>query len=200
MPYAGLATGMALCALISSPAWAQTQAECPTAVPPRRLVRRVRPPRLYLAILDCGMSQPGRCCRKAGGPSALYRTNWDRKEAFSDISNFRATVRIRRLGPLSRSSASIDAQRRIDADRRPVRSGGAPMDDPFINQEWQTGFGDVNIGGKINMTSPWRQQRATFALRAVIKIPTSDTDNGIGTGKLDFFFDGDRQRRSIPQG
>jgi outer membrane protein OmpA-like peptidoglycan-associated protein len=120
---------------------------------------------------------------------SFYRTNWDREEAFSDISNFRGTVA---FGIADRVElfGSIDAQRRIDADRRPVRSGGTPMDDPLLFQQWATGFGDMRIGGKVNFTAPWRQQPAAFGARAFVKIPTSDDDEGLGTGKADFVIDG----------
>jgi peptidoglycan-associated lipoprotein len=117
-----------------------------------------------------------------------YRTNWDRKEAFSDISNFRATFA---FGATDRLEVfgNVDLQRRIDADRRPVRAGGTPMDDPYIFQPWGTGIGDVRIGAKFNITAPYRQQAAAFAIRGGLKLPTSDTDEGLGTGKLDVFAD-----------
>jgi hypothetical protein len=117
-----------------------------------------------------------------------YRTNWDRKEAFSDISNFRVTFgygasdRVELFG-------NLDVQRRIDADRRPVRAGGTPMDDPRIFQGWGTGFGDVRIGAKFNLTAPHRQQPAAFAIRTLVKLPTADEDEGLGTGKVDFMAD-----------
>jgi outer membrane protein OmpA-like peptidoglycan-associated protein len=117
-----------------------------------------------------------------------YRTNWDRKEAFSDISNFRATFA---FGATDRLEVfgNVDLQRRIDADRRPVRAGGTPMEEPYINQQWGTGIGDIRIGGKFNLAAPWRQQAAAFAIRGGLKIPTSDTDEGLGTGKMDAFVD-----------
>jgi outer membrane protein OmpA-like peptidoglycan-associated protein len=182
-----LATGIALCALISSHAWAQvTQTAQPS--PPADTATR---PATTTVQGDTGLwyVPTGEVLPQGRWSFSLYRTNWDRKEAFSDISNFRGTFA---FGATDRFEffGSIDAQRRIDADRRPVRAGGTPMDDPFINDGWQTGFGDIRIGGKFNFGAPWRENPAAVALRAVVKIPTSDTDEGVGTGKLDFFIDG----------
>jgi outer membrane protein OmpA-like peptidoglycan-associated protein len=117
-----------------------------------------------------------------------YRTNWDRTEAFTDISNFRgtwafgATDRVEIFG-------SVDFQRRIDADRRPVRAGGTPMDDPYVHQQWATGFGDISVGGKFNLMAPYRQQPAAVAIRAMMKLGTSATDEGLGTGAFDLLAD-----------
>src|SRR5687768_3985442 len=139
-----LATGLALCALFSSHAWAQTPGS-QTQSPPADTETR---PATTTVLGDTGLwyVPTGEVLPRGRWSFSLYRTNWDRKEAFSDISNFRATVG---YGVTDRFEfyTSIDAQRRIDADRRPVRAGGTPMDDPFINDGWQTGCGDVRIGG-----------------------------------------------------
>jgi outer membrane protein OmpA-like peptidoglycan-associated protein len=184
-----LATGMALCALISSQAWAQTQgSQTAQPSPPDDSATR---PATTTVNGDTGLwyVPTGEVLPKGKWSVSFYRTNWDRKEAFSDISDLRATIG---FGVADRFEffASIDGQRRIDADRIPVRAGGTPMDNPFINDGWQTGFGDIRIGGKLNVTAPWRQNPAAVALRAFVKVPTTDTDEGIGTGKLDFAIDG----------
>jgi peptidoglycan-associated lipoprotein len=117
-----------------------------------------------------------------------YRTNWDREESGTDISNFRATFgygvtdRIELFG-------NVDLQRRIDADTRPVGVNGTPMDDPRVFQTWATGFGDMRIGGKFALSAPWLQQAASFAVRGGLKFPTADGDEGLGTGSTDFFVD-----------
>jgi outer membrane protein OmpA-like peptidoglycan-associated protein len=184
-----LATGMALCALISSQAWAQTQgSQSASPSPPDDSATR---PATTTVNGDTGLwyVPTGEVLPKGRWSVSFYRTNWDRKEAFSDISNLRGTIG---YGVTDRFEffTSIDGQRRIDADRRPVRAGGTPMDDPYIKDGWQTGFGDIRIGGKLNLTAPWRESPAAVALRAIVKIPTSDTDAGVGTGKLDFSLDG----------
>src|SRR5262245_43043104 len=117
------------------------------------------------------------------------RVNFERTEAFSDISDingmfaFGATDRLEVFGTLG--------VRRIDADHRPVQSAGVPMD-YLINNQWKQGFGDIWLGAKFNVVS---QSRAAgnlpaFAVRAAIKLPTASEDDGLGTGGVDFRVDG----------
>ncbi len=182
-----LATGMVLCALMASPVWAQTQGSQSTPPPPDDSETR---PATTTVFGDTGLwyVPTGEVLPKGRWSFSGYRTNWDRKEAFSDVSNFRGTFA---FGATDRVElfGSVDFQRRIDADRRPVRSGGTPMDDPHLFQQWATGFGDLRVGAKFNVTAPYRQQPAAFAIRALVKVPTSDTDEGLGTGKVDFLAD-----------
>ena len=63
------------------------------------------------------------------------------------------------------------------------------MDDPHIFEGWQTGFGDIIFGGKVNVSAPWRQQPARLPSVRGLKLPTADDDEGLGTGKFDFFAD-----------
>jgi outer membrane protein OmpA-like peptidoglycan-associated protein len=118
-----------------------------------------------------------------------YRTNIDRFEAYSDISNFRGTFA---FGATDRLEifGNIDFQRRIDADRRPfVRGIGTPMDEPRLFEGWATGFGDIRVGAKFNLVAPYRQRPLAFAIRPMLKFPTADEDKGLGTGKVDFMLD-----------
>jgi outer membrane protein OmpA-like peptidoglycan-associated protein len=118
-----------------------------------------------------------------------YRTNWDREEAFSDVSNFRGTFA---FGATDRIEVfgNVDLQRRIDADRRPVRAGGTSMDDPRLFQQWSTGPGDVRVGAKFNLVAPHRDLPVGVAVRTTLKLPTASEDEGLGTGKADFIVDG----------
>jgi len=106
-----------------------------------------------------------------------YRVNWDRTEAFTDVSDFRVTFGYG-LSDRVELFGNADLQRRIDADRRPVRAGGTSMDDPQVFQQWGTGFGDIRVGVKANITAPWREQAAAFAIRAGVKIAFG-TDSGV---------------------
>jgi outer membrane protein OmpA-like peptidoglycan-associated protein len=188
-----LATAMALCALFSSPAWAQTQGNQSTQQPstpqPPTEDAELRPA-TTTDMGDTGLwfVPTGEVLPAGRWSASAYRVNWDRTEAFSDVSNFRGTFA---FGVADRVEifGNLDFQRRIDADRRPVRAGGTPMDDPHIFQGWSTGFGDIRIGAKFNITAPWRQQPAAFAIRALAKLPTADDDEGLGTGKVDFLID-----------
>ena len=88
--------------------------------------------------------------------------------------------------------------RRIDRDVRPLFvstnsvAGGLVNEYPFVRQGWSDNqLGDLWLGAKINLTSQWRQQPAAFAVRGMIKLPTAkDDDAGVGTGQMDFAFDG----------
>jgi peptidoglycan-associated lipoprotein len=180
-----LATGLALSAVLATPAWAQgnQSPQTPTTDSETR-------PATTSVYGDTGLwyVPTGEVLPRGRWSVSGYRTNWDREESAADISNFRvtfgygATDRVELFG-------NVDLQRRIDADTRPVRANGTPMDDPFVHQTWATGFGDVRLGAKVNITAPWRQQAAAFAIRGGLKLPTSDEDEGLGTGKLDLFAD-----------
>jgi outer membrane protein OmpA-like peptidoglycan-associated protein len=185
-----LAAGMTLCAVFSGPAWAQAPSGQSTQQPPPPTDDSATRPATTTILGDTGLwfVPTGEVLPKGRYSFSLYRTNWDRTEAFTDISNFRGTFAFGATDQLE-VFAHIDAQRRIAARRRPVRVGGTPMDEPFVFEGWQTGFGDISVGAKYNFLAPYRQQPAAVAVRGLIKIPTTDTDEGIGTGQTDFLLD-----------
>ena len=187
--YCRLATGLVLCTLFAAPVWAQTQGSPSQSTPPPTDDSATRPATTTV-LGDTGLwyVPTGEVLPKGRWSFSAYRTNWDRTEAFTDISNFRGTFAFGASDHVE-LFGSVDVQRRIDADRRPVRAGGTPMDDPHVFQQWGTGVGDIRVGAKFNLTAPYRQQPAAFAIRTLVKIPTSDTDEGLGTGKLDFLVD-----------
>jgi peptidoglycan-associated lipoprotein len=184
-PLRQLATGLVLCTVFASPAWAQgnQSPQTPTTDSATR-------PATTTVYGDTGLwfVPTGEVLPKGRWSVSGYRVNWDRTEAFSDISNFRVTFGYG-LSDRVELFGNADLQRRIDADRLPLRVAGTPMDDPHINQGWATGFGDILFGVKANIIAPWRQQPAAFAVRGGLKLPTSDDDEGLGTGKLDLFAD-----------
>jgi outer membrane protein OmpA-like peptidoglycan-associated protein len=49
--------------------------------------------------------------------------------------------------------------------------------------------GDWYVGGKFNFLSEYEQDPGAVALRAVVKIPTGDDEQGTSTGKADFWVD-----------
>jgi outer membrane protein OmpA-like peptidoglycan-associated protein len=51
-------------------------------------------------------------------------------------------------------------------------------------------FGDIWLGGKVNLLSEHRQQPVAFGVRGLVKLPTGDEDAGAGTGKADFALHG----------
>jgi len=58
-------------------------------------------------------------------------------------------------------------------------------DHPFAADRWGTGIGDLYIGAKYRIVGDENAYDG-MAILAQVKLPTSDTDSGIGTGKVDF--------------
>src|SRR5687767_15143335 len=128
---------------------------------------------------------------------SLYRVNFDYNEGFTDVSNWPVTFGVG-LGDRAELFAAVHAVRRIDRDARPLyfgaangQGGGVVNDYPFISDGWSGNqFGDVWIGGKVNLASQWRQNPLAFGIRGLVKLPTAkDDEEGVGTGKPDFAFD-----------
>jgi outer membrane protein OmpA-like peptidoglycan-associated protein len=125
---------------------------------------------------------------------SLYRVNFDYTEGFTDVSNWPITFGAG-LGGKVEIFGAVHAIRRIDRDARPIffnsQGGGLANEYPFVTGGWSGNqFGDIWLGGKFNLSSEFDQKPVAFALRALLKIPTaSDTDEGVGTGKMDFAFD-----------
>jgi outer membrane protein OmpA-like peptidoglycan-associated protein len=125
---------------------------------------------------------------------SAYRVNFDRQGGSSDISLWPITVA---FGVKDRVEifGSLSVQNRIDRDTRPLFSGsretgGVVNDYPFVGQGWSTGIGDLTVGAKFNILAEHRQQPAALAARVGVKLPTGDEDEGVASGKADFFIDG----------
>jgi outer membrane protein OmpA-like peptidoglycan-associated protein len=128
---------------------------------------------------------------------SAYRVNFDFNQGFTDVSNWPVT-----FGYGLKDRAEIFGAwtlvRRIDRDVRPIfiagqpEAGGLVNDYPFVRQGWSDNqLGDLWIGGKYNIMSEYRQQRAAVAVRGMVKLPTAkDDEEGVGTGKADFALDG----------
>ena len=137
---------------------------------------------------------------------SAYRVNFDDNQGFSDISNWPVTFGVG-LGDRAEIFGSWVLVNRIDRDVRPLFpvSGGPAANpvagnpqvtgvvpqNPLARQGWSGNqLGDLWVGGKVNVSSQWRQQPAAFAVRAMVKLPTGDKDSGASTGKADVAFDG----------
>jgi outer membrane protein OmpA-like peptidoglycan-associated protein len=127
--------------------------------------------------------------------ASAYRTNWDYRQGFSDISHFLGTVGVG-VGNRAELFGSWRFDTRIDRDRNDptftsdAMTGGLVNDYPLVREDW-TGnhLGEAWLGAKINLLAPWREQPAALALRGMVKLPTGDTDHGTTTGKADFSLD-----------
>src|SRR4051812_37499640 len=128
---------------------------------------------------------------------SAYRVNFDRDQGFTDVSDWPLTFGFG-AGDRAEIFGAWTLVQRIDRDVRPLFvstnsvAGGLVNEYPFVRQGWSDNqLGDLWLGAKVNLTSQWRQQPAAFAVRGMIKLPTAkDTDAGVGTGQMDFAFDG----------
>ena len=59
---------------------------------------------------------------------------------------------------------------------------GAPNDNPFIQSSWETGFGDVWLGGKYSVLGRRSGDRLGLAVRAFVQFGTANPALGLGTG------------------
>jgi outer membrane protein OmpA-like peptidoglycan-associated protein len=123
-----------------------------------------------------------------------YRRGTNYIQGYTNVGDFAGTFGI---GVADRAEifGSFIFDTRIDRDVRPLFTSdptfGGPVDRyPNVNQPWSGDhIGDFSVGAKINFLSEYRQNPAAVALRAIVKLPTADTDVGNGTGKADFAID-----------
>jgi outer membrane protein OmpA-like peptidoglycan-associated protein len=128
---------------------------------------------------------------------SAYRVNFDRDQGFTDVSDWPVTFAFG-AGDRAEVFGAWTLVRRVDRDVRPLYlpdqpvAGGLVNEAPFLRQGWSDNqLGDLWLGAKFNLTSQYHQQAAASAVRVMIKLPTAKTDGaGVGTGKLDFAFDG----------
>ena len=131
--------------------------------------------------------------QRAGGPVASACVNFDRSEGFSDITDiggmfaFGVTDRVELFGTMG--------YRRIDADLVPGRAqrpaAGLP-DQPGLDH------GSRRPRRRREVQHPSRRRRTTATpspCASLPKLPTASTDDGLGTGKLDFHVRPDRIAR-----
>ena len=129
--------------------------------------------------------------------ASAYRVNFDHQQGFTDVSNWPVTFgyglkdRVELFG-------SWTLVRRIDRDVRPIfrpadaHAGGLINDYPFVERRLVGQASSATCGWAASSTScPSGQQKPmALAVRAMFKMPTAkDTDEGVGTGKMDFLFD-----------
>ena len=127
--------------------------------------------------------------------ATLYRRGTNYRQGYTNVGDFAGTFA---FGIRGRAEffTSFLVDTRIDRDTRPLFVAddteiGSFVDRyPRVNQGW-TGdnIGDWFVGGKVNLRSEFRQDRAAVAVRGVLKIPTGDDEVGVSTGQTDFFVD-----------
>ena len=124
-----------------------------------------------------------------------YRANIDREQGQTDISHFIGTFGIG-VGDRVEIFGSVRADTRIRRDFRPLFDpsnptfGGVIQDYPGVTDFWNNDhFGDIILGGKINLMSEHQLKPAAVAIRAMVKAPTGDEQAAKSTGEADFMFD-----------
>ncbi len=112
-----------------------------------------------------------------------YRDNLDRDPKDIDISILGGSVA---YGITSRLEVfgGFGFQNRVDADA--LFQPGFVNDYPLVASPWQTGVGDVALGGKYKFLDDFRGAPVALAARAYVKLPTADENKGLGTGKASF--------------
>src|SRR6185295_11612909 len=124
-----------------------------------------------------------------------YRRGTNYQQGYTNVGDFAGTFAV---GIKDRAEifTSFLVDTRIDRDVRPIfiptnTEIGSFVDRyPRVNQIW-TGnqLGDWYVGGKVNLLSEFRQNKAAVAVRGILKIPTADDKVGNGTGGTDFLVD-----------
>ena len=128
---------------------------------------------------------------------SAYLVNYDYNQGFTDVANWPATFAFG-LGGRAEVFGALQVLRRIDRDVRPLflpsqpEAGGVVNDYPFVRQGWSGNqIGDLWLGTKVNLLTQAHQNPVGLAIRGMVKIPTAKDDGeGVGTGKVDFEFDG----------
>jgi len=126
-----------------------------------------------------------------------YYTNFDYTQGFTDVSHLIGTFgygfgRVELFGSwrfITRVDRDTNADQKAIFNSDP-RYGGVANDYPLMRSSWSGNqLGDLLVGAKFNILSESRQQPVAFAIRGVVKLPTADENEGVGTGKADFLVD-----------
>jgi outer membrane protein OmpA-like peptidoglycan-associated protein len=119
-----------------------------------------------------------------------YRRGTDYIQGYSNIADWAGTFA---YGIKGRAEifGSILFDTAVDRDVRPMfypdaTFGGFVDSYPRVHAYWTHGFGDIYLGAKINFMSEAQQKPAAVAVRFMVKLPTANSDSGLGTGKADF--------------
>jgi hypothetical protein len=123
-----------------------------------------------------------------------YRRGTDYIQGYTNVADFAGTFA---YGIKHRAEifGSFLVDTRIDRDVRRLfvndpTYGGFVDRYPLVKTPW-TGdnLGDFYVGAKVNLWSESQQKPAAIAVRGIVKLPTANSDVGVGTGKADFLVD-----------
>ncbi len=126
--------------------------------------------------------------------ASAYRRGVNDVQGFTNIADVAGTVAVG-VGGRTEVFGSFNAVTRIDRDLRPLfladaAVGGSIARHPRVIRGWSGNqVGDLTLGAKINLWSALRQKPLSLAVRALVKLPTGDSDSGASTGAADAAFD-----------
>jgi hypothetical protein len=114
---------------------------------------------------------------------SVFRDNADRDPRGTDFSTHGFSVAYGVTDRLEIFGA-VGVEHRVRA--RYLDEAGGPNEDPFVDNRWQTGFGDVGLGAKYAFANDLLGDEVGLALRVFGKIPAADAERGLGTGEPSF--------------
>jgi outer membrane protein OmpA-like peptidoglycan-associated protein len=118
----------------------------------------------------------------------LFRDNFDRDPKDIDFSvlglalGYGVSDKLELFG-----SAGIQNRTKVAAGGQPGFFNDLPFAGASLTSPgWQTGFGDVQIGGKYKFLDDYRSDSVGLAAKAYVKFGTADETKGLGTGKTSY--------------
>jgi outer membrane protein OmpA-like peptidoglycan-associated protein len=119
-----------------------------------------------------------------------FRSGFTFKQGFTSVNELNGTVAFGAFQYMEIFGA-VTVVRSLNRNLRPLFTadsgvGGSDVNFPQLNMGW-TGnhFGDIYVGLKSQLLTEERGRPFSLAIREFVKIPTADSDIGIGTGKVD---------------
>ncbi len=173
-----------MCVLFSGVAWGQT----PAAPEPEPTTR----PSTLTPIGDTGLwfvptaDVLPRHEWSAGG----FRSGFTFKQGFTRVNELNGTFAVGAFRGIEIFGA-MTVVRSLRRDLRPLFTGDQGVGSADVNfPQLNTGstgnhLGDLYLGFKTQLLSEERGRPFSLAIREFFKIPTADSDTGLGTGKLD---------------
>jgi hypothetical protein len=168
--------------LIAAPAWAQSEDTRPATT---------------TIMGDTGLwfVPTANTLRKGSLSVSVQRTESDYRQGNTNVSFFPLTGAV----GFGRAElfGSLRMITRIDRDTTPLffagpnnEAGGLVNLYPAFHESFSGNqLGDLYLGGKFNLLSEAQPAPIGLAVRATVKVPTADSDLGIGTGEYDGILD-----------
>lgn len=109
----------------------------------------------------------------------VFGENLDRQNKDWDVNNFSFAFAYG-VSDRIELGGSFNFLTRSDPDI--LREPGLNNEFPVVNDGWEQGLGDLQVGGKVSLASESSGSPMGFAIRAFLKFPTGDEKKGLSTG------------------